>query len=157
MFSSTLKSNKAIGDFGMVEITRSYEIEVDMIDSDHRRLVDIINEITQAIDEKREAECARLVPDFVTFSKQHFAREEALLAKNGYPGVEKHRKHHASLNDKMDTMLALAGRVVESAAARDELRKELIFFLMDDVINEDMNFKSFLVDAASHDSKTSDG
>ncbi len=141
----------------MVEITRSYEIEVEMIDSDHRRLVDIINEITQAIDDKREEECARLVPDFVSFSKQHFAREEALLTKNGYPGVEKHRKHHASLDGKMDTMLALAERVVESAAAREELRKELIFFLMDDVINEDMNFKSFLVEAESREGGSTDG
>ncbi len=135
----------------MVEITPSYEIEVETIDTDHRRLVNIINEITQAIDDKREEECARLVPDFVTFSKQHFAREEALLVQNGYPGVEKHREHHASLEGKMNTMLALAERVVESAAARDELRKELIFFLMDDVINEDMDFKSFLVDAASRE------
>ncbi|MDA1101777.1 MAG: hemerythrin domain-containing protein [Proteobacteria bacterium] len=141
----------------MMEITRSFEIEVEMIDSDHRRLLDIINEITQAIDDKREAECARLVPDFVALAKRHFAREEALLAKNGYPGVEKHRKHHASLEDKMNTMLALAERVVESAAARDELKKELIFFLMDDVINEDMDFKSFLVNATSPAEKSSDG
>jgi hemerythrin len=138
----------------MVEITRSYEIEVETIDSDHRRLVSLINEITQAIDDKREGECARLVPDFVTLSKQHFAREEALLAKNGYPGVENHRKHHAALDGKMNTMLALAERVVESTAARDALRKELIFFLMDDVINEDMDFKSFLMDAASREGKT---
>lgn len=141
----------------MVEITRSYEIEVETIDSDHRRLVTIINEITQAIDDERAEECARLVPDFVTFSKQHFAREEALLARNGYPEVEKHRKHHAALNDKMNTILDLAGRAVDSAAAREALRKELIFFLMDDVINEDMDFKSFLAAAASPKGNPSDG
>jgi hemerythrin len=131
----------------MVELTRSFELEVEMIDSDHRRLVEIINEITQAIDDGRPAECERLVPEFVEFSKQHFAREEALLAKNGYPQIGNHRKHHASLDEKMQTMLTLAARVVESPAARDALRKELIFFLMDDVINEDMGFKSFLNDA----------
>ena len=43
----------------MVEITRSFEIEVEMIDNDHRRLVEIINEITQAIDDDRPEECAR--------------------------------------------------------------------------------------------------
>jgi len=40
----------------------------------------MVNEITQAIGDKPEEECARLVPDFVTLSKQHFAWEEALLA-----------------------------------------------------------------------------
>ncbi|MBT5111436.1 MAG: hypothetical protein HOM25_22360 [Rhodospirillaceae bacterium] len=131
----------------MVELTRSFEIEVEMIDSDHRRLAEIINEITQAIDDDRPEECERLVPEFVNFSKQHFAREEALLAKHDYPQIGNHRDHHAGLHAKMQTMLTLAARVVESPAARDALRKELIFFLMDDVINEDMGFKSFLTDA----------
>lgn len=133
----------------MAEITRSFEIEVEMIDDDHRRLVAIINEITKAIDDQEYDKCARLVPDFVDLSKQHFSREEGLLAKHGYPGIDKHRKHHAGLNDKMDTMLKLAELVVESQLARDTLRKEMFFFLMDDVINEDMGFKSFLVDAAA--------
>lgn len=140
----------------MVEITRSFEIEVEMIDSDHRRLVDIVNEITQAIDDNRPEECARLVPDFVEFSKQHFAREEKLLTKYDYPQAEKHHQHHAGLDDKMSTMLNLAGRVVESPQARDALRKELFFFLMDDIINEDMDFKSFLVDATTKEDKTAD-
>ncbi len=140
----------------MVEITRSFEIEVELIDNDHRRLVEIINEITQAIDDDQPEECARLVPDFVAFSKRHFAREEALLEKNGYPQVDKHRRHHASLDDKMKTMEALALNVVDSPAARDTLRKELVFFLMDDVINEDMDFKNFLVNATSKGNETTD-
>ncbi|HJM90896.1 MAG: hemerythrin domain-containing protein [Alphaproteobacteria bacterium] len=140
----------------MVEITRSFEIEVELIDNDHRRLVEIINEITQAIDDDQPEECARLVPDFVAFTKRHFAREEALLEKNGYPQVDKHRRHHASLDDKMKTMEALALNVVDSPAARDTLRKELVFFLMDDVINEDMDFKNFLVNATSKGNETTD-
>ena len=140
----------------MVEITRSFEIEVELIDNDHRRLVEIINEITQAIDDDQPEECARLVPDFVAFTKRHFAREEALLEKNGYPQVDKHRRHHASLDDKMKTMEALALNVVDSPAARDTLRKELVFVLMDDVINEDMDFKNFLVNATSKGNETTD-
>ena len=79
------------------------------------------------------------------------------MEKNGYPQVDKHRKHHASLDDKMKTMEALALNVVDSPAARDALRKELVFFMMDDVINEDMDFKSFLVQATSKGNETTDG
>jgi hemerythrin len=131
----------------MVEITRSFEIEVDIIDSDHRRLVDIINEIIHAIDGGQPEKCLDLVPGFVDLAKQHFKREEALLAKYDYPDTEKHHIHHASLNDKMETMLVLAEKAATSPAAGVTLRKEMIFFLMDDVINEDMDFKSFLVKA----------
>ena len=133
----------------MVEITRSFEIEVDIIDNDHRQLVDNINEIIQALDNQEFEKCGQLVPDFVDLSKQHFRREETLLAKYDYPQTDNHIKHHASLDTKMDTMLALVEKVADSPPAVDALRKELIFFMMDDIINEDMDFKSFLVNATS--------
>ncbi|MDE0944934.1 MAG: hemerythrin domain-containing protein [Alphaproteobacteria bacterium] len=130
----------------MVQISPSFKIESETIDEDHRHLVEIINEITKAIDDGQPQECARLVPDFVAFSKQHFDREEALLAGLSYPLLEKHRRHHISLDDKLQTMLNLAARVVDHPPARDSLRKELVFFLLDDVINEDLNFKKFLAE-----------
>lgn len=133
----------------MVEITRSFEIEVDTIDTDHRSLLGIINEIVRAIDAGAPGKCTELVPKFVNLAKQHFRREEALLEEHDYPEIDKHRKHHAGLDDKMQTMLELAERVVESPPACEDLRKEMIYFLMDDVINEDMDFKSFLVDATT--------
>ena len=64
-------------------------------------------------------------------------------------GIDQHRQHHAGLDDKMETMLTLAGRVEDNRLARETLRREVFFFLMDDVINEDMDFKKFLVDARS--------
>ena len=137
----------------MVEITKSFEIDVDIIDKDHRQLVDIINEIVQAIDSGDFDVCKKLVPDFVKFSKQHFKREEVLLNKYEYPNTDKHHEHHLGLNEKMDTMLALSQRLADSPPARDALRKELIYFLMDDVINEDMDFKPFLVNATSSENE----
>jgi hemerythrin-like metal-binding protein len=131
----------------MVEISQSFKIEIEAIDADHRRLVEIINEITLAIDEGRAGDCEALVPNFVEFSLQHFEREEALLAKHAYPLAEKHRAHHANLNEKMKTVQALAKRAGASQAAAETLRKELVFILMDDVINEDLAFKSFLLKA----------
>ncbi|MBT4488559.1 MAG: hypothetical protein HOK30_19955 [Rhodospirillaceae bacterium] len=131
----------------MVEITQSFKIEVEAIDADHRRLVEIINEITDAIDDGRAEECVALVPNFVEFSQQHFEREEALLTKHAYPLAEKHRQHHVGLTDKMKTIQALSERAAHSQPAADALRKELVFILMDDVINEDLAFKSFLVKA----------
>ncbi len=131
----------------MVEITQSFKIEVETIDADHRRLVEIINEITDAIDDGRAGECAELVPNFIEFSRQHFEREEALLAKHDYPLAEKHREHHDDLDVKMENIAALAKRAGDSPPAAQALRKELVFILMDDVINEDLAFKSFLLQA----------
>ena len=47
----------------------------------------------------------------------------------------------------MHNIRALAERAADSRPAREALRKELVFILMDDVINEDLAFKSFLMKA----------
>ncbi|MDP6175680.1 MAG: hemerythrin family protein [Rhodospirillales bacterium] len=130
----------------MVELGSSFVLDYKPIDNDHRRLIEIINHVLAAIDAGSPEECAILVPDFVEFAKTHFMREEKFLEKVGYPDVQKHRDHHSDLNSKMDEMLRLAKTAGDSQLACDSLRKELVYFLMDDVINADLDFKSYIAD-----------
>ena len=129
-----------------LELTSSFVLENEIIDNDHRRLIEIANDIVKALDDDKPELCPPLVADFVDFAKKHFAREEEFLTKVGYPDVEEISGHHLGLNDKMDSMLALCETVGESKLACDSLRRELVYFLMDDVINEDLEFKSFLAE-----------
>ena len=128
----------------MVELTESFLLESDILDKDHQQLADILNEIVRAIDDGSAGECKQLVPKFVQAAKAHFAKEEAFLVKIGYPNVKKHKEHHRGLNDKMDHMLEFGRMAEENELARESLRKELLFFLMDDVITTDLEFKQFL-------------
>lgn len=128
----------------MVELSSSFETESELVDRDHRRLVDMVNHIIDAIKDDRAGECAFLVPDFVAFARQHFSREEVFLARIGYPDLKKHQDHHRALDDKMDSLLELAETAGETPLAGESLQKDLVFFLMDDVINADLDFKSFV-------------
>lgn len=130
----------------MVELTKSFLLESEILDKDHQQLADILNEIVQAIDHGNAGECKRLVPTFVRAAKAHFAKEEAFLLKIGYPNVEKHKDHHRGLNDKMDHMLEFGRMAEENELAKEALRKELLFFLMDDVITTDLEFKKYIED-----------
>ena len=132
----------------MVELTPSFLLEYEALDQDHRRLADIVNQIVKAIDDDEAEKCDDLVIEFVKSAKSHFANEEALLVKIGYPNVRKHQDHHRSLNTKMDHMMEFAKMAGENQMARDSLRKELVFFLMDDVITTDMDFKNFIAEKA---------
>ncbi len=132
----------------MVELTPSFLLEYDALDQDHRRLADIVNQVVKAIDDGEAEKCEKLVIDLVKSAKSHFADEEALLVKIGYPNVKKHQDHHANLNTKMDHMIEFAKMAGENQMARDSLRKELVFFLMDDVITTDMDFKTFVQEKA---------
>ncbi len=132
----------------MVELTPSFLLEYEALDRDHQRLADIVNQTVKAIDDGEAEKCEDLVIDFVKSTKLHFANEEALLVKIGYPNVKKHQDHHRSLNTKMGHMIEFAKMAGENQMARDSLRKELVFFLMDDVITTDMEFKNFIADKA---------
>ena len=128
----------------MVELTPSFLLDYESLDRQHQRLADIVNQIVKAIDDDEAEKCEGLVSGFVKSAKEHFASEEALLVNVGYPNVEKHQDHHKSLNAKMDHILKFAKMAGENQIARDSLRKELVFFLMDDIITTDMDFKSFI-------------
>jgi hemerythrin len=130
----------------MVELTPSFLLEYEALDQDHQRLADIVNQIVKAIDDGEAEKCESLVGDFVKSAKSHFAKEEALLVRIGYPNVKKHQAHHKSLYIKMDHMIEFAKMAGENQMARDSLRKELVFFLMDDIITVDMDFKNFIAE-----------
>ncbi len=133
----------------MVELTPSFLLESEALDRDHQRLAEIVNEVVEAIDADEAEKCGDLVVELVRSAKSHFAREEALLVKFGYPNVKKHQDHHRSLNSKMDHMIEFAKMAGENQLARDSLRKELVFFLMDDIITTDMDFKNFIAEKAN--------
>ena len=128
----------------MVALTTSFKLEFEALDKDHQKLADLVDQIVTAIDNGEAEKCQELVADFVKSAKSHFAREEAFLIKVSYPNVDKHRDHHKGLNTKMDHLIEFAKMAKENEMARDSLRKELVFFLMDDVITTDMEFKNFL-------------
>jgi len=132
----------------MVKMTPSFELEIKALDEDHQALMDLANRITDALESDHAGDCVPLVGDFVKLAKQHFAREEALLSRSGYPRTGKHHDHHRSLYGKMDHLIEFASSAVENPLARDSLKKELTYFILDDVITADMEFKDFVRDNA---------
>ena len=67
----------------MVELTKTFVLECEELDKDHKRLVEMVNDITADIDKGQTNDCNSKVQDFVNFAKGHFSREEQLLKKNG--------------------------------------------------------------------------
>jgi hemerythrin-like metal-binding protein len=128
----------------MVKLPSSFELESEALDRDHQKMVNQVNAIIKKIDAGKTDDCQAQVAEFAALSKRHFAREEALLVSVNYPDVEKHRKHHLDLDVKLDHMLEFAKMAPENDMACKSLKKELVYFIMDDVITTDLEFKEFL-------------
>jgi len=130
----------------LVELTDTFVLECEELDKDHKRLVEMVNQITADIDKGETSNCNNRVLDFVNFAKGHFSREEQLLKRNGYPDVIKHHKHHQTLITKMEHIQKFAASAATNKLARDSLKRELVYLLMDDLITTDMDFKDYLSD-----------
>ena len=128
----------------MVELTKNFLLKCEELDKDHKRLVEMVNDITDDIDKGATGNTYISFLNFVNFAKEHFSREEKLLKKSSYSEMEKHHKHHQTLIAKMLHMQEFAASAEISELACVSLKKELVYFLMDDLITTDIAFKGHL-------------
>ena len=128
----------------MVELTETFVLECEELDKDHKRLVDMVNEITDDIDKGATGNCKSKVINFINFAKEHFYIEEQFLQKNGYPEAVSHHKHHQTLIAKLEHIQEFAASAETNDLARASLKRELVYLLMDDLITTDMDFKGYI-------------
>jgi len=77
---------------------QSYSTTIDTFDGHHKKLFDMINELSRAIQEKRTKEVIGSILDrLVDYTGTHFAAEEAAFKKTGYPEEARHLQCHAEL------------------------------------------------------------
>jgi hemerythrin-like metal-binding protein len=75
-------------------------VDVDEIDDDHRRLVELFNILNHAVVEDNETDYVDAVLDeLISGTVWHFRHEERLMLKHGYDGLEEHKAEHEDLID----------------------------------------------------------
>ena len=84
----------------MKDITwdNSLSIQIEEIDDDHHKLVDLFNLLNHALAEGESAEYIEaIIDELVTCTVWHFKHEERLMLKHGYDGLAEHKKEHQEL------------------------------------------------------------
>ena len=127
-----------------IDWTADYELGILEIDRQHRRLVEIVNRLHDAM----EQDCPRgvvqgVVSDLVTYTELHFTYEEMLMRRMDYPGLESHLNEHSGLTrELMESESALkSGQSRVSVELMSFLRK----WLLDHVIGEDRALANYAV------------
>lgn len=68
------------------------------IDSDHKKLVDLVNQLFDAMQSGKGKEaCGRVLNELIQYTKTHFAMEERLMASHQYARTAEHKAEHAKL------------------------------------------------------------
>jgi len=75
----------------------SYDLGIEYVDKQHRRLVELINELYHAcLGEKGELEekFKQVMKELVEYVMIHFKDEEAIMEEINYPGLKEHKQKH---------------------------------------------------------------
>lgn len=128
-----------------IEMQESFRIGHARIDADHRRLIDLVNSLDDAVAAGAFARCRDLFDGFIEAAREHFAREEQVLREAGFPRLTQHCVYHWGLLQRAHSVRRMCGEMNDPADIRDCF-ENLVSFMVDDVILGDMDFKSFLQD-----------
>jgi hemerythrin len=84
-----------------------YQINVRVIDAQHRRLAALVGEVHDHVAAGRPAETVgEVLDELVRFTRLHFATEEELMLKYGFPHYAEHRAEHKGLLHQLETLRA---------------------------------------------------
>lgn len=120
----------------------SFETGIASIDNDHRTLIKVIQKIESALAAGDFQTCSGLFSEFMKLAVDHFDMEEGLLKSINFPRVETHRAAHQRLLDMGTETLKKVDAGLDHDGATKCL-EEMIYFLLEDVIKADAEFKSY--------------
>jgi hemerythrin-like metal-binding protein len=108
----------------------SFGTKVALFDEQHRKLFDMVNDLHDAMQQKRSKEAiGTILSRLIAYTGSHFAAEEEAFRKSGYPGEAQHRQQHARL---VEQVLDLQRKF---SSGETLLTQQVIEFLQDWLIN----------------------
>jgi len=76
------------------------------IDADHQHLVDLVNRLhTETSRGEGRQIVDALLDELVSYTREHFAREERLMVAHGYARVDEHGRQHRALIGDLDKLV----------------------------------------------------
>lgn len=101
-----------------VEWSDEYLLGIDEIDSQHKKLVALANElydIAVGSSENYKANMSKVLKNLTDYTLYHFSAEEEFMKKHGYMGVDAHKMAHDSFINEVQNQIKMLS--VDNAAS----------------------------------------
>lgn len=122
-----------------------YNTGIPDIDEDHRKLVGLLNGLYRAMRAGETNEPLRgLLDELLDYTRGHFAREESLMSRHGFPGYVAHKLEHEQLRRKVEELQGELdkGRISLSIEIFQFLRN----WLSNHILDVDQRYAPFLAE-----------
>lgn len=132
----------------VIEWSEHFETGVASVDAQHRRLIELANELGDAIVEKNESRCDHFCAELGRYALEHFANEEECMTRAGVTpsAVAHHHARHASFGTDLDRIRRAALPNREKLKA---IHRFTLSWLTYHILQEDKPLLSGNRDAAS--------
>lgn len=131
----------------IIHWTPDFAVGVSSLDTDHKVLISLINQLDDAIRAgEPQATLTRVLEALLDYTDYHFAREEALMHACGYPDVEAHIRIHQTLRAQVQDIRDRYRRNPESMHSREVLAF-LKNWLTAHIVGRDKLYTPFLQNA----------
>ena len=86
----------------LIKWSEKYSVNNFLLDSQHKKLIAIINELHTAMKVARVNEIMQTIFDvLIWYTKEHFRTEEQIMLKFNYPGFNEHKEEHERLTEQV--------------------------------------------------------
>jgi len=86
----------------LINWDESMTVGVKELDDQHKILIGLINDAYSSIQKHDEHKMTELIDQMRAYANKHFATEEGLLKKHGFPDIENHKFKHAKFNNEVE-------------------------------------------------------
>ena len=123
--------------------TEAYSVHVAILDEQHRRLFDTVNDLDRALREgDGNSAIDAILARLVDYAVVHFAAEESLMKQHEFPGLPTHRTQHEMFRQ------TIAGFLEDHQAGKAGVPVSVLFFmqgwLKQHVLKTDQQYSAFL-------------
>ncbi len=139
----------------MISWSEDFSVGIPLLDADHKHIIHLLQELyaVKGVDQAPKAILAKLC----AFAEGHFAREEEIMRRYGYPRLEEHQDQHRTFREFIETL----DRLREDAAGKARPVSEATCRFLEQwiaahTLSADQAFGDFLRDQEALASEESD-
>jgi hemerythrin len=115
----------------------SLDTGIEVIDSQHRRIVTYLNALEAAKNTKDPSRIGQIIEQLIDYTQSHFGFEESLMEEAGYRFLKPHQKVHGLFIRRVESFMVRAAKGENIAS---ELHSMLSTWLLNHIAHEDRDY-----------------
>lgn len=114
-----------------------YNTGIDVIDDQHKRILDLINQIDEVSDGANRAQIKQVLDNIMDYTQSHFTFEESLQEEAGYQYRVPHKRVHDLFIKQIE---AYRDRFEQGQSIENELNEVLSKWLINHIQHDDADY-----------------